>query len=352
MKRVGIVGCGAIARQRHANEYRLRPDVEIAGFYDLSPQRANEMARKFGGRAYQTMEEMFADADLDAVSICSANAYHADCTIKALNAGKHVLCEKPMATTLEDCEAMLAAAKKNGKRLFIGQNQRLAPAHVQAKGILERGELGRVISFQSTFGHKGPEMWSVDKSADTWFFKKDLAAFGSMADLGIHKIDLMCYLIGDKVTSVYSKLATLEKKFLDGRPIEVDDNSVEILTFSKGTMGTVTTSWTHYGEECNATTLYCEKGILRLYSNPKYTLEITYADGRYVPCELDAMQTNDDVQQASSGVIDVFIEGIQTGAATVLDAENIIDSMRVVFACLESAAAGKEWDTPEAVSLG
>lgn len=341
MNRVGIVGCGAIARQRHAREYHLNPNVEISGFYDLNQARAQEMVQKYGGRVYPTMEEMFADSSIDAVSICVANAYHADCSIKALNAGKHVLCEKPMAITLEDCEAMLAAAKKNGKRLIIGQNQRLSPAHVYAKRLLDSGELGRVISFQSTFGHKGPEMWSVDKSANTWFFKKDLAAFGSMADLGIHKIDLMCYLIGDKVASVYSRLMTLDKKFPDGRPIEVDDNSVEILTFSQGTMGTVITSWTHYGEECNASTLYCEKGILRLYAHPKYTLEVTSADGTRVHYELDAMQTNDDAQQTSSGVIDTFIEGIQTGAPTILDAENIIESMRVVFACLESAATGK-----------
>lgn len=342
MIRVGVVGCGAIARQRHANEYALRPDVEIAGFFDLSRERAQEVADKFGGKVYATMEEMFADGSIDAVSICVANKYHADCTIKALNAGKHVLCEKPMATSLADCEAMLAAAKKNGKRLMIDQNQRLAPAHARAKKILDSGELGRVISFQSTFGHKGPEMWSVDQSANTWFFKKDLAAFGSMADLGIHKIDLMCYLIGDRVTSAYARLMTLDKKFPDGRPIEVDDNSVEILTFSKGTMGTITTSWTHYGEECNASMLYCEKGIMRLYYDPKFALEIAYADGTTkAHYELGAMQTNEDAQQASSGVIDAFIEGIESGEPSILDAEQVIGSMRVVFACLESAQTGK-----------
>lgn len=341
MIRVGIIGCGSIARQRHAHEYSLRPDVEIAGFYDFEMTRSRDLAGDFGGQAYENMQAMLADPSIDAVSVCAANAYHAECTTQALDAGKHVLCEKPMAITLADCEAMLAAAKKNGKRLCIGQNQRIAPAHVRAKRILESGELGRVISFQSTFGHKGPEMWGIDKSADTWFFKKDIAAFGSMADLGIHKIDLMRYLIGDRVTSAYARLMTLDKKFPDGRPIEVDDNSVVILTFARGTMGTVTTSWTHYGEECNASVLYCEKGIMRLYADPKYTLEITYADGARVHYELDAMQTNDDVQQLSSGVIDTFIEGIRTNKPTVLDAEAVIDSMRVVFACLQSSASGK-----------
>lgn len=342
MVRVGVVGCGSIARQRHANEYSLNPDVEIAGFFDLNRERAQEVVDKFGGKVYDTMEDMFNDKSIDLVSICVANKYHAECTIKALNAGKHVLCEKPMAISLADCEEMFETAKKANKRLFIGQNQRLAPAHVYAKKLLDNGELGRVISFSSTFGHKGPEMWGIDKSANTWFFKKDMAAFGSMADLGIHKIDLMRYLIGGNVTSVYANLMTLNKKFPDGTPIEVDDNAVIVMAFDNGTMGTVTTSWTHYGEECNASVLYCEKGIMRLYSDPKFTLEIVYADGTRVHYELDAMQTNDDDQQSSSGVIDLVVDGIKTGKPTILDASEIIGSMRVVFACLNSNDTGMD----------
>lgn len=341
MIKVGIIGCGSIARQRHAAEYDRNPNAQIVGFFDLARERAVSMVETFGGKVYDSIEAMISDPEIDAVSVCVANAYHAQVTIDALGQGKHVLCEKPMATTMKDCEDMLAAAQKNGKRLLIDHNQRLAPAHKKAKQILESGELGRVISFSTTFGHGGPEMWSVEKSSNTWFFKKNTAAFGSMADLGIHKIDLVRYLIGDEVKSVYSNLATLDKKFSDGTPIEVDDNSVEVLTFQNGALGTVTTSWTHYGEECNATILYCEKGIMRLYSNPQFALEITYADGTKAHYELERLQTNDDAQQASSGVIDMFIEAVTTGKKTMLDAEEVIGSMRVVFACLESAQTGR-----------
>lgn len=337
MLRVGIIGCGSIAKQRHAYEYCANPNVEIAGFFDLSAPRAKALADEFGGRVYATAEELIADPTIDAVSVCVANAFHAEMTIKALQSGKHVLCEKPMAITLEDCEAMIEAAKKSGHRLMLGHNQRLAPAHRKAKELLASGTLGRIISFSTTFGHRGPEMWSMDKSANTWFFKKSAAAFGSMADLGIHKIDLMRYLIGSDITSVYSRMAVLDKKFPDGTPIEVDDNSVEVLTFANGTMGTVTTSWTHYGEECNATVLYCEKGIMKLYSNPQYSLEVVNNDGTRVLYALDRLQTNEDKQQISSGVIDTFVEGILRNTPTVLDAESIIGSMRAVFACLRSS---------------
>lgn len=338
--KVGIIGAGSIARQRHAYEYSQNPDVDLVGICDFSKERAASLAQLYGGKVYDSDKELIADPGIDAVSVCAANKYHAELTIAALNSGKHVLCEKPMAVTLQGCEEMVAAAKANNKHLLIGQNQRLAPAHVQARTMLEAGEMGRVISFQSTFGHRGPEMWSADKSADTWFFKKDTAAFGSMADLGIHKIDLVRYLIGGRVKSVFSTLATLDKKFPDGTPIEVDDNSVEILTFENGTLGTVTTSWTYYGEECNATMLYCEKGILKLYHDPKYALDIVYADGTRSRCEVDRMQTNEDDQMAKSGVIDMFVDAVLHGKATPLDGKDILESMRVVFACLDSAQKG------------
>ena len=340
MLNVGIIGCGSIARQRHAAEYKNNANTTIYGVFDVSRERAEAMAADFGGKVYDTAEALIADPAIDAVSVCVANAYHAPITIDALNHGKHVLCEKPMAISLAECEAMYEASLKNGKRLLIDHNQRLTPAHKKAKQIIASGELGRVISFSATFGHKGPEMWSADKSSNTWFFKKNAAAFGSMADLGIHKIDLMRYLIGSDVKTVYSRMATLDKKFTDGTPIEVDDNSVEILKFDNGALGTVTTSWTHYGEECNASTLYCEKGTLKLYHDPRYSLQIVYADGTKANFELDRIQTNDDRQQTSSGTIDLFVESILTGKTSVLDAADIVKSMRVVFACLESAESG------------
>lgn len=342
MMKVGVIGCGSIAKQRHAHEYGLNPNTGIAGFFDLNPARAQALADVYGGKVYETMEALIADPEIEAVSVCVANAFHASTAIKALQAGKHVLCEKPMAVTLEDCEAMIAAAKAAGKRLMIGQNQRLAPTHVKAKQILESGQMGKVLAFQSTFGHGGPESWSMDKSANTWFFKKSAAAFGSMADLGIHKIDVIRYLVGSEITSVYSKQAVLDKKFPDGTPIEVDDNSIEVLSFANGATGTVTTSWTCYGEEYNMTTLFCEKGLMKLYMDPTYSLQIVNKDGTKVFYQIDRMQTNDDAQQASSGIIDEFIGAILEDRPSVIDAEAVLGSMKAVFACIRSAGEGRE----------
>lgn len=340
--RVGIIGCGSITKQRHAREYYLNKNVEIAGFFDFVKERAEELSSLFGGKVYQSLDELLSDESIDAVSVCVANAYHAEVTIKALNSGKHVLCEKPMAISEEDCIKMVEEAKKNNKRLMIGHNQRLTPAHKRAKEIIESGIMGKVLTFSTVFGHGGPESWSVDKSKNTWFFKKSSAAFGSMADLGIHKIDLMRYLIGDEIENVYSKMCVLDKTFEDGSKIEVDDNSVEIITFKNGAFGTVTTSWTCYGQELNQTNIFCQKGILKLYSDPQYSLIIVHSDGKEEKFSLDRIQTNDDEQQASSGVIDEFVDSIITDRPSILDASDILGSMKAVFACQRSQLVKRE----------
>ena len=109
MVNIGIIGCGKIAQVRHIPEYAANPGAQLAAYYDLNPARAAELAKKYGGKAYASVEELLADKKIDAVSVCTSNVTHAEITIAALKAGKHVLCEKPMATTLADCEAMVRA---------------------------------------------------------------------------------------------------------------------------------------------------------------------------------------------------------------------------------------------------
>lgn len=144
--RVGIIGLGKIAQVRHIPEYLANPDAELYGFFDLNFERAKELADKYHGKAYETYQDMLADPTIEAISVCTANHVHAEITIAALKAGKHVLCEKPMAVTPEECEEMVATAEATGKYLMIGQNQRLAKAHTMAKELIAKGEIGKVLT--------------------------------------------------------------------------------------------------------------------------------------------------------------------------------------------------------------
>ena len=339
MFNIGIIGCGKIAQVRHIPEYAGHPQARLAGFYDLNQERARELAEKWGGKAYSSWEEMLADPGIDAVRICAANNAHAQRSIAALQAGKHVLCEKPMATTLADCEAMVAAARESGKFLMIGQNQRLTKAHQKARELVENGTLGKILTFRTTFGHGGPETWSVDPGKNTWFFDKSKAAMGAMADLGIHKTDLIQYLLGQTVVETTAKVTTLDKRGADGQLIGVDDNAICIYRMSGGAMGTMTASWTFYGAEDNSTVLYGTKGILRIYDDPAYSLKLITAGGEKVLYELEAIQTNDN--QTKSGVIDCFMDCLVNNTPPAISGESVLTAMRAVFASLESSAEGR-----------
>lgn len=338
MIRVGIIGCGKIAQVRHIPEYLDNPEAEIAGYYDFNLERAKELAQKYGGKAYETVEELLAAQDIDAVSVCAANHAHAELTIKALNAGKHVLCEKPMAVQLEECENMVWAARKNGKYLMVDQNQRMAKAHRKAKELIENGEIGRVVTFRTTFGHGGPETWSIDGGAGTWFFDKKKAAMGAMADLGVHKTDLIQYLTGAKVVETTAVVTTLDKRYANGELIGVDDNAVCIYKMDNGILGTMTASWTYYGEEDNSTVLYGTEGIMKIYHNPEYSIEIISRDGDKTLYALDKIQTNDN--QTKSGIIDEFIDALVNDHEPSISGVSVLAAMRAVFASLESAEKG------------
>ena len=337
--KIGIIGCGKIAQVRHIPEYLANPNAEVYGFYDINPDRAKELAKKYNGKAYPTWEAMLSDPEITAVSVCAANHVHGEITVAALRAGKHVLCEKPMAISLEECEAMVKAAEASGKYLMIGQNQRLAGAHLKAKELIAQGTIGRVLTFRTTFGHSGPESWSIDPGSNVWFFDKSKAAMGVMADLGIHKTDLIQYLLGSRIVKLQAMLTTLDKKDAAGNPISVDDNAICIYQMENGVTGTMTASWTYYGAEDNTTVIYGTKGELRLYDDPVYSLRQINADGTRIDYCLDRIQTNDN--QTASGVIDQFIACLTEGKEPEISGKNVLHAMKAVFAAIESSDRGR-----------
>ena len=337
--KVGIIGCGKIAQVRHIPEYVDNPDVCLYGLFDINKERAQELAQKYNCKAYGSYEELLADPEIDAVSVCVANNAHAQISIAAMKAGKHVLCEKPMAVTLEEWEAMVKTAKETGRYLMIGQNQRLAKAHVKAKQLIAEGAIGKVLTFRTIFGHGGPETWSVDPGKNTWFFDKKKAAMGAMADLGIHKTDLIQYITGQKVVETKAVLTTLDKRYGNGELIGVDDNAICIYTLEGGAIGTMTASWTYYAAEDNTTVIYGTKGMLRLYDDPVYSVQLFTAEGEKVLYEIDQIQTNDN--QTKSGIIDLFVESLVEQKEPEISGESVLSAMRAVFGSIESSETGK-----------
>ncbi|MGM0881990.1 MAG: Gfo/Idh/MocA family protein [Bacillota bacterium] len=331
--RVAVVGCGSISKYRHIPEYAANKNVELVAFVDPVIGRAQKYADEHGGKAFADFETMLAEVKPDAVSVCTPNALHAPMSIAAANAGAHVLVEKPMAVSDEEAEAMIEAAKKNGVHLMVGHNQRFMPPHVKAKQILQSGVLGKVLTFRTSFGHPGPDGWSVD-GADSWFFRKEEAIMGAMGDLGVHKSDLIRWMLDDEVSEVAGFVGTLHKK-----GTEVDDNASCLLRMKSGAMGTLVASWTYYKGEDNSTILWCENGVMKIGTHPDDQVILELRNGTVEKHKVGAISTND--KQETSGVIDAFIESIITNTTPAVSGEDGRASLKVILCAFESQATGK-----------
>ncbi|XEC92889.1 Gfo/Idh/MocA family protein [Paenibacillus tarimensis] len=331
--KVAIIGCGAIAQRRHIVEYAVNENVELVAFCDPVLERAEKCAETYGGKAYTDYNELLLEAKPDAVSVCTPNATHAEISVAAANAGAHVLVEKPMAATDEEAQRMIEAAAKNGVYLMVGHNQRLMPPHVKAKEILKSGKLGKVISFRTSFGHPGPEGWSVD-GRESWFFRKEDAIMGAMGDLGVHKSDLIRWLLEDEVAQVTGFIGTLDKEGTD-----VDDNAICVLRMKSGAIGSLVASWTYYKGEDNSTVLWCDNGVMKIGTHPDDQVIVELRDGTVERYKVGEIATN--TKQTTSGVIDAFVDSIVAKTPPSITGEEGRKSLKVILAAFESQATGK-----------
>lgn len=329
--KVGVIGCGSIAQYRHLPEYEANPYVQIVAVCDSNKKRAKEVANKYGVNMYTDYNELINCEELDAVSVCTPNDLHASISIVALQSGIHVLCEKPMATSKKDAEMMIEAAEKSGKKLMIGHNQRFVTSHQKAKQLIENGEIGKIYSFRTAFGHSGPENWSVD-GKESWFFKKDEAFLGAMGDLGVHKADLIRYILNEEITEVGAFVETSAKTFSN-----VDDCAVCMLKSESGIIGTLAASWSYVSKEDNSTIIYGEKATLRLEDDPTYSLILQYKNGEVVKYELDKIQSNAAIGQSNSHVIEQFVESILSDKEPLINGVEGMKSLEVILAAIQSS---------------
>lgn len=337
--KVGIVGGGMITARRHAPEYKSNPNVEIAGFFDANKDRAKELVAGYGGKVYDSVEELLTDPEIDAVSICSPNFTHAEYSIMALENGKHVLCEKPMASNLEETKEMIETAKRVDKKLMIGHNQRILPTHKKSKELLESGAIGKILFIQSSFKHSGPENWSISRSNKTWFFDKKQAHFGVLADLGAHKLDIIRFLAGDEVDDICCSVKTLDKKYEDGSLIDLEDNAACLFNMRNGIFGSMHVSWTNYGEEDNSTIIYGDKGVMKIFGDFADDIVIEMKDGTRVKYEVGRISTNE--KQIKSGVIDDFVDSIVNDHVPSVEGEDGHNTLAVIVAAINSAKERK-----------
>lgn len=240
--RIGIIGTGGIAHS-HMKSYLAMPDVEVVAGADLVPGKAEAFFKEFemeGVKCFTDHKELL-KLDLDAVSVCTYNTTHAECTINSLNAGLHVLCEKPMSVTLADGIAMCRAAKQTGKILSIGFQPRYDPNMIMVKEIVQSGILGHIYYVQTGGGRRRGMPGGT-------FIRKDLAGVGALADIGCYGLDMALNTIGYRkpvTVSAYASnyFGTNPQYHKEADRFDVDDFTAAFIRFEDGLVMDFRMSW-------------------------------------------------------------------------------------------------------------
>ena len=258
-----IIGCGRIA-QRHAKHiHRLGILVAVC---DIEISKANALATEYNCTAFQSIEELLStQKEVDVVAICTPNGLHAAHSIKALNAGFHVLVEKPMAITVKDCEDMIATAKANDKLLFAIKQNRYNPPVAAVKAAIDKGILGKIHSLQLSC------FWNRDAAyyANSWKGTKDLDG-GTLFTQFSHFIDLLYWLNGD-----VSKAFAITGNFAHQGIIEFEDTGVVALEFCNGSIATINYTVNSHAKNMEGSlTIFAEKGTVKI--GGQYLNELEY----------------------------------------------------------------------------
>jgi UDP-N-acetyl-2-amino-2-deoxyglucuronate dehydrogenase len=264
--RFGIIGCGKIAPKHAAEAARHGKLVAVC---DIIKEKADELAHQFEAEAIYGIDQLL-QADIDLLSVCTPNGLHAEHSIKALNAGMHVLCEKPLCISSIDAAKMIDAAQMNNRKLFVVKSTRYNPALQELKQVISGGQLGKLYSFQlNCFWNRPMEYYK-----NSWKGSADLDG-GALYTQFSHYIDAMLWLFGD-VTS----LSGFRKNSAHQESISFEDSGTVALQMKNGMLGGINWSLNSYRKNMEVSlSLIAEKGSLRIAGEYMNQIEYQLCEG-------------------------------------------------------------------------
>ena len=275
---VGVIGCGDIARVRYFPSIEALPEFELRAVHSRTAATCEPIVTRYGGKFCSDLDAFLHDPQIEAVIVATPHPSHAELAIRALEAGKHVLTEKPMATSLADAARVREAAEQSG-RVFMALPFDDTPPMHEARRLIRSGAIGRVSSADAVLAHQGPVH-------APWFFDREKAEWGVLADLGIYLISQLVYLFGP-AEGVVGRVATVfpERTSSDGKTfrVTVDDNIAAVITWPNDILGSIRANWCSAADKRNfiwETRIYGTAGIIFInMASPKNPL-VVYAPGR------------------------------------------------------------------------
>lgn len=230
---VAVIGCGNMGAM-HLARWSELSGARVAAVCDADAARATQAAAQFGVEAHTDWRALAHSPEIDVVDVCAPPDLHAPVAIAALDAGKHVLCEKPLARTAAEARAIVEAADRSGRKLMTAFCHRFHPPILFAKELIDNDDIGRVVMFRSRFSGAIPGL------EETWFSDPTVSGGGALLDTAVHSIDLFRYLV-DEVALATGRLATINPK------LKVDDSATVVLQGRNGALGVVEASWSTPG---------------------------------------------------------------------------------------------------------
>lgn len=350
--RIGMIGAGNIS-ETHITRYENNPHVEIVAVCDIDEAKLNKYADAHNiEHRFTNIDKMLASVELDAADVCVWNCAHAECSIAALDAGLNVLCEKPMAMTAAEAQAMKDAADKNGKLLMLGFVTRFSNQARIAKDFIDNGYLGDIYYSKATYirRHGTPGGWFSDKSR---------SGGGPLIDIGVHPLDATRYLMGNpNPVSVYCVTASELhedranlKTHVGWRPegadpkkdiCDVESSAIGIIRYDNGASTLLECSYNLHdgGEEKGGRVLYGTKGGLNLDTMKYYT----DVNGFMVNSEIKDIQNYNEEKELFQAEIDHFVDCCLNGTKCISPAEDGVVIMKILDGLYESARTGKSVD--------
>ncbi len=340
--KVCVIGAGSIS-DMHFGPYSKLENVDLAGVYDLSVERAGEKAKKYNiPKVYQSLEEVLADTSIEAVSICTWNNSHADIAIKAMEADKHVLVEKPLCMTMEEALKVEETAKRTNKILQVGFVRRFATNTNVLKSFIDKGRLGDIYYAKTTcirrLGNPGG-----------WFSDKSRSGGGPLIDIGVHVIDICWYLMGKpKVKSIvghtYHLLGNRNNienlSFYKAADYDANNNTVEdmanaLITFENGASLSVDVSFTlHAKKDELSVKLYGTKGGAEL--EPALHI-VSEENNTILNIEPQVDHLSFDFEKAFLGEVQGFVDSCLNGAEVIAPVEDGVEIMKILTGIYEAA---------------
>lgn len=321
--RFALLGCGRIGA-RHAAQ--IARHGKLLAVCDIDPQRAGALAAEYGAQSYTSFTELLRHQQVDVVSICTPNGLHAPHAIEALEAGSHVLCEKPMSLSTVSGELMAGTARKTGKKLFVVKQNRYNPPVVALKQLLEQQKLGKILGFQlNCFWNRPPSYF-----ANSWHGTLDLDG-GILYTQFSHFIDLLYWLLGDTTVVSGFRQNTLHQGF-----IEFEDSGAAILQLANGARGTLQYSINSYASNMEGSiTVFGSKGTVKVGGQYLNELEHFSVEGMERP-DLPAGNGANHYghyQGSMSNhdkVYDQLIAALNDPAQYLLEAEEALRTIRLI----------------------